>query len=491
LARQEPKVDATAPRRPGMLAQGIEWELRIDALIAAGRLGDASILAEVIPLLSHGEAAMREAATFTIGRTGDRRAIPYLVKALNDRRDSVQTLACLGLAQVVDAKSVPAAVAVVADGNRNDSVRAACAYALGIQRAASSSSALSIAVTDNRGRASRLAAWALGQIGDHRATPDLLHAYFGRAQPDGSELLWAIARVSAAGLSPSTVANLQDYPVRADRFDSVQRMTTLPGPLPVAPIPEAFLLGYETQIGDALLAALAEHRDVALNALSDLNAKDASDASDRHIALRGVAPASPSDRAAAALDRIGVRIVPALERLLIRDDAETRAAAIFVLAKAAAPSSPQLEQKLAIGFLDKSPLVRERAMQAVAIVSQRLGRSPPLLVRLLREALLRASWQDRRIAALALGQLAPDLSVGALAAAAGDPSGLVREAVAQALGRGAPGAIEPLIILSADPVSSVRAAAAAGLARQRDERARSRLRELASDPSPEVRSATQ
>jgi cellulose synthase operon protein C len=483
LARQEPKVDPTSTRRTSSLAQGIEWELRIDALIAAGRLGDASILNEVVPLLTHGEAAMREAAVFTLGRTGDRRALPYLVKALDDRRESVQALACLGFAQELDPKTAATATSIVADGRRHDAVRAACAYALGIQRTTSALAALSTAVTDNRGNTSRVAAWALGQLGDEKATAALIRGYVGRAQQDGAEILWAIGRTIGAGLSPSAVADLRDYPVRSDRFDAVARAAALPGPLPSLPIPEKLLLGYERELGDALLAALSEHRDVVLTALGDLNAND------RRIALGGLAPATLGDRAQAALERIGPRLVPALDRLLRRDDAETRALAILTLAKAAPPSSPELEKDIATAIHDGSPLVREHAMQAVPVVAARLGKSPTALIRLLRDALTGPSWEDRRTAALALGKLGADQPVDALTAAAADASSLVREAVATALGAGPAGAIEPMLTLSTDAVASVRAAAATSLARQRDERARRRLRELANDPSSAVRAA--
>jgi cellulose synthase operon protein C len=482
LARQEPKVDPATARRPSSLTQGIEWELRIDALIAAGRLGDSSILPEVLPLLGHSEAAMREAATFTLGRTADRRALPYLVKSFEDRRESVQALGCLGLAQVLDAKASAAAIAVVADGRRHDAVRAACAYALGIQRVAQAQTALSAAVTDNRGNTSRVAAWALGQLGDERATAPLLRAYVSRAQQEGEELVWAIGRTIGAGLSPSTMADLRDYPIRSERFDPVARATSLPGPLPSLPIPEKLLLSYEKELGEVLVAALSEHRDVVLTTLGDLNAGQ------RRIALGQLTTATSSEKGAAALERIGAKLVPALERLMSRDDSETRALAILALAKASPPSSAHLEKDISAAMRDASPLVREHAMRAVPVVALRQGGKPPAaLLRLLRDALAGPGWEDRRTAALALGQLGAEQPVDALSAARADASSLVREAVALALGSGPSSAVEPLLTLSTDAVAAVRAAAAASLAKHQDDRARRRLRELASDPSPAVR----
>src|SRR6185295_15654498 len=107
MARQEPAKDQ---RHIGTLPETLDREVRVDALVAAGRLGDAKVIDDVLPLMDHQESAMRQAATFTLGRSGDKRAVAPLLKALDDRRPSVQALACLGLAQVDDARIGPALV---------------------------------------------------------------------------------------------------------------------------------------------------------------------------------------------------------------------------------------------------------------------------------------------------------------------------------------------------------------------------------------------
>lgn len=484
LARQEPKVDPSAPRRTGLSPQGIEWDLRIDALVAAGRLGAPAILDEAVPLLTHSEATMREAALFTVGRTRDRRALPHLTAALDDRRDTVQAVACLGLAQVLDAKAATAAIAVVANPRRNDVVRAACAYALGAQRVAAASQALAEAVTDNRGHASRLAAWALGQLADERQVPALLRAYFSRAQQDDAELRWALARALGAAGAPSPLADLREFPMRADHFDAAGRVAALPGELPQAPLPDALLTGYEKPLGDALLQALAEHRDVAVTALGDLDARE------QGLALGGLTPPQLGERARGALERLGLRLVPALEQLLTRDDAETRAAALSALAKCATASSPQLLAQLERGLRDGSVTVREHALRALTGLAARSGGPLPApALALLRRALDAAGWDDRRAAALATGRLPGAQAAELLGPASKDSSSLVREAAAQALASGHPAALPLLLALAADDVVSVRAAAARGLRHQSDDRARRRLEELAADPSPTVRQA--
>ena len=63
----------TRSRRIGTLRQSLDWEVRVEALVAAGRLGDSGAARpQVLALAKHDEVAMREAAVFTIGRTRDR-----------------------------------------------------------------------------------------------------------------------------------------------------------------------------------------------------------------------------------------------------------------------------------------------------------------------------------------------------------------------------------------------------------------------------------
>ncbi|MGH2899434.1 MAG: HEAT repeat domain-containing protein, partial [Solirubrobacteraceae bacterium] len=133
MARIEPAKDV---RRLGTLQESLDREVRVDALVAAGRLGDPSVLADVLPIMEHQEIAMREAATFTLGRSSDKRAVAPLLKAVDDRRPSVQALACFGLAQIDDPRIGPALVRALADVRKHDGVRAACGYAIGAHRIA-------------------------------------------------------------------------------------------------------------------------------------------------------------------------------------------------------------------------------------------------------------------------------------------------------------------------------------------------------------------
>lgn len=477
MARQEPQRDA---RYIGSLAEALEREVRVDALIAAGRLGDARVLADVLPLMEHPELAMREAATFTLGRSGDKRAVAPLVKALGDRRPSVQTLACLGLAQIDDARSIPAAVAMLADPRKDDVTRAACAYAIGVRRAASATPALLAALTDNRGEAQRLAAWALGQIGDQKSLGPLVRAYYARAGRSSDELVWAIGRVSNTDLKPIAPGELGEYPVKASKYDAASAMLDLPGALPRPSSPGKLVADHADDIAKGLLDALGEHRDVVVSVLSDL------DSAPTKLSLGALSPSASDPKTAAALTKIAAAIGPAIQAQLASDDPKVRALAVSVMAK--------LDDKAAVPAItkalsDPADQVRAAAMSSIAVLASR-GTPPADLVQALTKTLATAGWPDRRVAAIALGRLADKGDPAALVKAAGDASSFVREAVAGALG-GVPAStgLEALLKLSHDEVAQVRAASAESLGKLKDERANKRRTELTRDPDPIVRAA--
>jgi tetratricopeptide (TPR) repeat protein len=487
LAKQEPAKEA---RRIGSLQESIDREVRVDALVAAGRLGDPKVLPDVLPLMERGERsdlALREAATFTVGRTGDRRAVPALIAALTDPRASVQTLACLGLARIDDPRVAPALIAALAEARRHDSARAACAFALGARRSATGLPALLGALADNRGEAQRLAAWALGQLGDARAVGPLVRAYYARAGRATAELVWALARTTghAAPLPLASIAGLDEYPLSRGKLDPAAAVAALPGPLARAPLASKLAVERADDIAHGLVEALGEHRDVVVSALADLDSEPAG------LALGALTPRGGDPRAAAAIARIAERIAPAVAAQLASDDPKVRALALSVYAKLDGGKVRGAEAAIAQALADRADQVRGAAMSAVAVLAQRRGAAPRDLVAAVARTLAAGAWPDRRAAAHALGQLGAAGEPAALVRAATDASSFVREAVAGALGRAptTPGALDALLQLSRDEVPQVRAAAARALGAASDERARRRRGELASDPDVDVRRA--
>ncbi len=457
MARQEPPKDQH--HVIGTLTDSPDREVRVEALVAAGRLGDASVLADVLPLADHQELAMREAATFTLGRSGDKRAVPPLVKALGDRRPSVQALACLGLGQIDDPRVGPAIAGVVRDPSRADSVRGACAYAVGARRFAGGVPALLTALDDNRGEAQRLSAWALGEIGEPRALGPLIRAYFARAGSDADELVWAIGRTSGAGLAPAQLADYSQYPMRSGKYNDLQAIHDLPDDLPHAPPAPRLLVDHASDIAGGLQEALSEHRDVVVSVLADLDA-----APDR-LAFGALTPATGDAKVTAAVQTIAQTIEPLVAGQLAAEDPKVRALAVSVIAKMDGGKLHGADAAIAKALEDPTDLVRAAAMNAVVVVAARRGSAPPELVAQLGKILSSGSWVDRPIAALSLGKLGTKTDVAALTRAATDPSSFVREAVANALGQvGGPGVVEPLTALSHDPLPQVRDAASRALA---------------------------
>lgn len=479
MARLEPQRDA---RYIGSLAEALEKEVRVDALIAAGRLGDARVLSDVLPLMEHPELAMREAATFTLGRSGDKRAVGPLIKALGDRRPSVQTLACLGLAQIDDGRVVSAATTLLADPRKDDVTRAACAYAIGVRRSAAATPALLAALTDNRGEAQRVSAWALGQIGDPKSLGPLVRAYYARAGRSSEELVWAIGRVSDPSLKPIGIGELGEYPIKSSKYDAASALADLPGVLPKPTAPAKLIVDHADDIAKGLLDALAEHRDVVVSVLADL------DSAPNRLSLGALTPAGNDAKTTAALAKIAVAITPAIQSSLTSDDPKVRALAVSVMAKLDDGKGTAIAA-ITKALTDPADQVRASAMASIAVLATR-GNPPPDLVKALTKTLNGGSWPDRRVAAIALGRLADKGDPAALVKAAGDASSFVREAVANALG-GLPAAtgLEPLLKLSHDEVAQVRAASAEALGRLKDERATKRRSELTRDPDPIVRAA--
>jgi cellulose synthase operon protein C len=479
-----------AIRHIGTLQESLDHPVRVDALVAAGRLGDPKVLADVLLLTDEPELGMREAATFTLGRTGDKRAVPALLKALGDRQPSVQMLACLGLSQIDDPRVVPALVATLGEARKVDAARAACAYALGARRSAAGIPALLGALADNRGETQRLAAWGLGQIGDPRALGPLIRAYYARAGRSANELVWAISRVGGGGLPPAQPGPISEYPQARDKYDSIKAVAELPGPLPAPATPGKLVADHADDIARGLLDALGEHRDVIVSVLADLDGAPA------QLSLGALSPRAADAKVAAAYAKIGEAIASAIAAQLTSDDPKVRALAVSVYAKLDGGKVSGADAAVAKALTDPADQVRAAAMNAVAVLAQRRGARPAELVAQVAKALATAPWADRSVAALVLGKLGTQGDPAALVKAAADPSSFVREAVATALGGqpggppGAiPGSIDALLQLSRDEVAPVRASAARSLGPVKDERAQKRRGELLADPDPAVRRA--
>jgi tetratricopeptide (TPR) repeat protein/HEAT repeat protein len=495
VAKQSTTPTSGPPRpRLGTLSANENWDMRVEALVGAGRLGDARTIPDLIELAGHTEVAMREAATFALGMTGDRRALNPLLRALDDRRDSVQTMACLGLARLADKKATSNLVGVVKDARRRDETRAACAFALGVSGDKAAVTPLSEVLGDGQGELQRLAAWSLGRLGDRRALPALLSAYFAKRDRARAAVAWALPRVAAGQSGGDDDVRYLDYPMKHGTLNmraAVAQLAPLSGDPPLS---SALLVGQDRELARGLRQAMTRHRDALVRVLEDLDARPGG------VALGPLTArldqASAKDRAAveAVLDRLGKSILPDLEKLTAHRDPLVRRRALSVAGKIAAPESRALLER---GLGDAELSVREGAMLACAQFAMKRGArgGGAEMARKVMDRLGSASWQERVAAARAAGELGAMADRPALQrAATGDKAAFVREAAVISLGKlGVAASLDALLAaLDADreKVPEVRLAAAVALGKSSDPRARSALAEAARrDPDASVKAA--
>ena len=482
----------------------LEWDVRLDALVAAARLGDPGVIdCLVASTRRDGKDAFREAALFGLGRTGDRRASPVLMAALTGGSEADATLACLGLAQIGDKGSLPAILGVVRDDRQADLPRAACAFALGYMDtgapAAPINDALIAVLAQGNGALQRMAVWALAHVGDARAESALLQVYFLRHEPVRRMIRWALATGSGQRRPASRKANaaieLGTFPRGRDgRYDAAAALDALLGDIEPPALPprlvQRLLASHEADIIKGLREALGQHRDLLAGVLTALD-RDAD-----HLGLgaltAGLTTATLAElaRLRPALARIGQAILPDLATLAQHRDAEVRARVMAVTAKIQSPESQAI---LLAGIDDAQPAVRRAAIRAAVLHAGLYLSGPPVSASPSAAALGQAiarrletdDWDGRVDAARALGELGAQGQIAALARAVDDASAYVRESAVLSIGRLAGVGVErdracdALVRATGDELAVIRLAAVEGLARTETPRAREQLRRIA------------
>jgi HEAT repeat protein len=491
LAKQSQKTDDTRSRI-GTLRPLLDWDVRVDALVAAGRLGDPRTIPDLIELTAHREGAMREAATFALGMTGDRRAALPLLEALDDPLPSVRTLGCLGLSRVADRKALPRIIDVVRDSKHDDTTRAACAFALGATVEKTAVPALAETLAEGNDEVQRVAAWALGRIASNKALPALLGSYFSKRDRIREAVAWALPRVIAGKPATDDVVSYMDYPMRLTKFDPKTAVRSLGGPLEAPPLTPSLIIGHEKELADGLREALQRHRDLVVRVLIDLDERDGSISLGPLTARLAEAEPAQRDAVTAAADRIGAAILPELEKLTEHRDPVVRQRALLVMAKVGSPAVAAMLQN---ALEDDRRTVREAAMLAAASYVRRHGASARPLVEAVSARLTATRWQERKAAAEALGRFGAMGDVDALTrAVAQDATAFVRQAAAASLGQLANRAAVPALLravaVSTEPNPAVRLAAVRALVAIGDPRAKDALAAVArTDPDPKVQDA--
>jgi HEAT repeat protein len=486
LARTETTTD------PKALIPTIDMKVRIEALVAAGRLGDPRTIPDLIALSSHKEFTMREAAVFALGQTNDRRALPALMAATSDSQHSVQTLACLGMAGIKDASVSAKAIAIVKDESRHDRTRAACAWMLGYRGEKSSQSALAEALAHGNDQTQRLAAWALGRLGDKSALPVLLEAYYTKREPVRGAAVVAISQVLNRKHKTAGRPYIASFPMTSQRFDDARAIRDLTE----TAAPEAFdaslLIGQEKELALALRSAITRYRDLVLRALAELDAREQSLALGDLTSSMSKLPSGQRQQLERTLLAVGRDLLPELTELTQHRDPEVRRRSLNVLAKIGGPESERL---LHAALADTNMRVRKSAMQSAARLARTHQGQGAALADAVAGRLQAEHWQERVAAATALADWPKHGKIDELLqSVVSDDKGFVRSAAARAISKTqdrSPAVIAALAKAAShehESLEPVRVEAVRALQALGGKAASSVLKSVrSSDPSPRVR----
>ncbi len=431
LARTESVRDSKA------LLPRIDMKLRIEALVAAGRLADPRIIPDLVALSTHKEYTMRAAAVFALGQTGDRKSLKALFAATEDPQHSVRTLACLSMASIRDSAVTNKAIQIIKNEAEHDLTRAACAWLLGHHRSPTAKSALAQALSHGNDETQRLAAWALGRLGDKSSLPVLLEAYYTKRQAPRSASLVAIRQVltkRSQRRSPSKIPYVAAYPMTSQHFDDTRAIRNLAKTTTTEAFDATLLIGQEEQLASALRIAITRYRDLVLRALLELDGREDGLALGVLTAEMDTLSKKSQKALQKTLDAVGRNLLPELGALTQHRDPEVRRRSLNVLAKIGGAKSETL---LSAAMGDTNMRVRKSAMQSSSLLA-RLHRGQGLpLANAVASHLSAKHWQERAAASAALGNWPQHGKTSELIAALrNDKKGFVRSAAARALGAG-------------------------------------------------------
>ena len=111
LLAAEDRRDLTIDVKLGLADS--DRSVRRRAALAAGRIGDASAVPALIPLLQDSELEVRQMAAFALGLIGEPLAVDPLLAALKDPEPVVRGRAAEALGQIGDARAAPAIAQMV------------------------------------------------------------------------------------------------------------------------------------------------------------------------------------------------------------------------------------------------------------------------------------------------------------------------------------------------------------------------------------------
>ena len=411
-------------------------EVRAEAVVAIGRLGDEDAPMLLFELLGDESELIQESAMDALARLSPERVTPLLLQALGSPDVQVRIRAAETLGLLHDPETAPALIALSRDLREN--VRRAAIKALGEIEAPGVPDLLRAALLDESSLVRQQAVLSLGKLQDLETAPDLLPLLDDPDPKMRFVTLRALGQIRNPEAMPRLIPFLTDKKKEL-RFAAVEALGAIRAVAAVRP-----LMGVLTDPDRNLRRAAAE----SLGMIADPQAVTPLllALEDEHWSVRCAA--------ATALGRI--RSTKATQSLLGRladEDATVRRAATAALGEIGdARSAGRLTQVLADPGLQSTALEALRRMGVAALpeIERAFPSAAPEARRLLADVV--GKLEDRRARKLLLSALADD-------------SAQVRAEAALALGDGGfLEAVRPLMDLKAsDPSPEVRQAAALAL----------------------------
>jgi cellulose synthase operon protein C len=416
---------------------------RVLSTLALGRLADQRSIPFLIGLRADREGPVREAAAWSLAQIADPRSARALFSALADRRSSVQMLACLGLGLRGKKRLQPVLEEVMFDQQRNEWVRAACAWAQGVLGHPKAVAALTEALRSGSELVQKSAVLALGEINTPQSRQALLASLWTKWPKVQSAIRWALSRPNANGGTKSKPTHrmqrrlpdlwIVDSAVGIRSFKKrLLKNATAVLDQRSREVLSKLVWQHPTVIAQGISSGLSRHRDVLLRLLKELN---------RHpnrlsvgLLLDESEPPPTSEQNAAlrvALKNISTQIEPSLRELLKHRDVMVRRLASRVWVKCR-PAT--LSNHIGTLLNDEDISVRIAFLDSLADTGQAGG------IPRSQWPLKSSHWQEREAVLLAFSTLhrsgATALAAGpdVIRALSGDNNGYVREQAARVLG---------------------------------------------------------
>lgn len=428
---------------------GVEIDLRVDALLAVARLADPQSISGLLRLTKSREKQLRLAAYYGLFRQADkldRATLVQLEGSLTDPASAGRALVALILSRASELQNQPLSAKVrsllvstlekrrIRSEESDELFVAAAVEALGRARDKTAVPLLIELLRLGNDETERQAAWALGRIGDVRAVAPLLRAVFIKGLAIRNTAVTALSRISS---SPQSVVGPDPLPLERRGLDGIDvaRLLSDVAAQPVNPVAKPAWLESSGEVLAAIRDALEESPEIALRTLEDL-LLPRQGLHDKRGPLRlgPLSTAAPGGEIPTAVTQsVLTALLPNLRKLALPglgDVAQVQAASLRVLGQLALSDAPEANQ--AAGVLreviesNAAPHVLLLAASLYSTVPSSHRGSQPVFDRLLAHS-------DRwvRLQTLTMvGDAAARslLSSGALAKAAQDHDGFVREA---------------------------------------------------------------